>query len=492
MEATEATSAPGDARREPRPAEVRGNRWTDIDVEEIGALTASATVSVVISGRGGPEELALTLASLTAQTYPAKLTEVLVERSTAAKASTAPRPGNAPPNPVGSADEAGGEVILLVEAGAILDPRLVEAHARWHHAVSDAVSIGPERAVDAAGITAEEVEGAARSDRLDALLGPRRAPGEAELAIEAYLERTRQLTERDPDLFWIASCGTVAVRRAIWAAAGGRSREPDDRLARLDLAWRLAQAGTVLVPEHAAVSHTTFRRLPLVPRGLLGEGGGGAGVPRAESLIPSPGYRRGGGPRRHRRPSMVVEIFAREEPSGEVLETVDDVLRGRFSDLELRLALPDSHPERPLVAAAVEHDPRVTLVDEKENESENRTEEVPLRVTLPLVAHPDERTFEDLNVLMREEEVGALHVTVPGEVPRNAMVEVVATGALARARRVAEVNGDPPEVVLGELFGERWISGVEVSLRRRGAAEPQVTEHGPLAPATDLEHERTQ
>jgi hypothetical protein len=47
-------------------------------------------------------------------------------------------------------------------------------------------------------------------------------------------------------------------------------------------------------------------------------------------------------------------------------------------------------------------------------------------------------------------------------------------------------------VILGELFGERWVSGVEVSLRRRGAPEPQVTEHGPLARATDLEHERTQ
>jgi hypothetical protein len=33
---------------------------------------------------------------------------------------------------------------------------------------------------------------------------------------------------------------------------------------------------------------------------------------------------------------------------------------------------------------------------------------------------------------------------------------------------------------------------VEVSLRRRGAPEPQVTEHGPLAPATDLAHERAQ
>ncbi len=114
-------------------------------------------------------------------------------------------------------------------------------------------------------------------------------------------------------------------------------------------------------------------------------------------------------------------------------------------------------------------------------------------------------------------------MTVPGEVPRNAMVEVAATGPLARARRLSAYlraheppepaaepvvemptvpgngNGgappvDPtdPAVLLGALFGERWVSGVEVSVRRRGAAEPQVTEHGPLAAATDLDHERTQ
>ena len=102
------------------------------------------------------------------------------------------------------------------------------------------------------------------------------------------------------------------------------------------------------------------------------------------------------------------------------------------------------------------------------------------------------------------------------------MVEVAATGPLARACRLsahlrahepaapapeaavdmplvppggtgsAPPDATDPAVLLGSLFGERWVSGVEVSIRRRGAAEPQVTEHGPLAAATDLDHERTQ
>jgi hypothetical protein len=56
----------------------------------------------------------------------------------------------------------------------------------------------------------------------------------------------------------------------------------------------------------------------------------------------------------------------------------------------------------------------------------------------------------------------------------------------------APPDATDPAVLLGSLFGERWVSGVEVSIRRRGTAEPQVTEHGPLAAATDLDHERTQ
>ena len=70
------------------------------------------------------------------------------------------------------------------------------------------------------------------------------------------------------------------------------------------------------------------------------------------------------------------------------------------------------------------------------------------------------------------------------------MIEVVSTAAWRRAKRLAGATGEAPEQVIGSLFGERWVSGVEVSTRRHGVDEPQVTEHGPLAAATDLDHER--
>lgn len=81
-------------------------------------------------------------------------------------------------------------------------------------------------------------------------------------------------------------------------------------------------------------------------------------------------------------------------------------------------------------------------------------------------------------------------MTVPGLRPQDAMIEVVSTGAWRRSLRLAGGRGDDAVAALGRLYGERWVSGVEVSTRGHGIEEPQVTEHGPLAKATDLGHER--
>ena len=117
--------------------------------------------------------------------------------------------------------------------------------------------------------------------------------------------------------------------------------------------------------------------------------------------------------------------------------------------------------------------------------------EVPFQVTVPPVAALDPRTLADLHELALGEDAGALHVTVPGAAPagrddRGRGDRGVAARPAARGRARARIRRGR----LGRLFGERWVSGVEVSTRRHGVDEPQVTEHGPLAAATDLDHER--
>ena len=60
------------------------------------------------------------LYALARQSYPEELIEVL-------------EPG---------AGEPDGDIVVLLDAGAVPAPGFVEAHARWHHAVGDAVTFG--------------------------------------------------------------------------------------------------------------------------------------------------------------------------------------------------------------------------------------------------------------------------------------------------------------------------------------------------------------
>ena len=498
---TKPEAPPGSA---PPPADVPGNLWTRIPVAELGALEAAARVSVVVSGAGAEsqDDLALTLAALDSQSYPAERIEVLLagahaagepsrSEATALEVSGLPPPhASATPAEAlaAAAEAASGEVLLFLACGTVPDEALVEAHARWHHAVADAVSIGLCRHSEAASPGAGQIASARRSRRLPALVGSQ--PGQEYEGLETYLEASRELTEYRADLFRVAAADNVAVRADTYRAAGALTGAGDLRLARLDLAYRLSAAGAVFVPERGALAHGCPDREghALARPPVEGEGPAlrdARFARRAAALVPVPVFRPAGG-RRFARPAMIVDLMAGEELAFDLLETVDGVLGGHLSDLELRIQIADDHPEREVVEAACAADPRVSFGPPPAGAPDAS----PFHVRIPAIAVPDERTLADIHELMIQDGLGSLHVTIPGERARAGMVEVVASGALARARRVAEYQGRPLEVVLGELFGERWISGVEVSLRRRGAPEPRVTEHGPLASATDLDHER--
>lgn len=426
----------------PTPASVPGNLWTEIDLGATGEQSRSVSVSVVIEGEpAASERVSASRKGLAEQTYDPDLIEVI-----------APGEERAPE----------GEVLVFLEAGVVPEPTLVEAHARWHTTVSDAVSVGPVRSADG-------------GDPLGLLR-----------------DLTQDLTEWDPALFRAAALGNLAVRAETLRGIGEDPEIGDERLRRLDRAYRLACWGVVFAVEEAAAARTEAtsgiadlaridprlaNRLPLTVVDA-----------EAEALLPVPPFRGVASPRRFRRPAMVVNLDAGGAPAADVTTAVDAVLGGPFGDLELCLQVPDDHAERDTIAAAVDRDPRVRLAPP----SIGGFCESPLQVVLPGIAMPDPRTMADLCELIVAERIGAVHATIPGAPPHEAMAEVLVTGALARARRLAEHTGEAWDELLGRLYGERWTSGVEVSMRRHGIDEAQITEHGPLAAASDLEHERAQ
>jgi hypothetical protein len=417
----------------PSPANVPQGLWRDIDPPDLASFAAEAPVSVILDG--DPAAARVTADALAAQSYPSELVEVIE-----------PASGTEPT----------GDVVIVLAAGTAPAPEFVAAHARWHQAVADAVSFGP--------------------------VGSDRNADDSSLGLIRDL--TRDLADLAGGHHLAAAEDSVGMRGDLYREAGGAGIAPPG-LGRVDLAHRLHTAGAVFVaaPE-AWASGPVGEFAAAVARACARSETLETSYPGAAALVALPPFRALASPRRHKRPALTVNVPIAE--GGDALATIAGVLGSETGDLELRVQIDESHPGFRDVAAAVEGDPRAAIAPSSLGEAC----EAPFQVTVPPVAGLDPRTLGDLEELALGEDAGALHVTVPGIAPQDAMIEVVTTAAWRRAQRLAEATGEEPELIVARLAGERWVSGVEVSTRGHGIEEPQVTEHGPLAAATDLGHER--
>ena len=356
-----------------------------------------------------------------------------------------------------SADRVGdAELVILIGAGEEPEAELTDAHAAWHSAHGGVVSLGT--------LLSDE-------DPKNDSLG-------------LVVDLTRDLTDLGGGFHLAAAEGSIGVRRDLLEAAGGVGDAPAE-LRRVDVLQRLHNAGAVFVAEPGAITRGPGSGLArVVARGPVEDAPLDLQLPEVTALAAMPPFRPVGSPRRRSRPAVAVNLDLRGADPSEAVANLEAALGGRLGDLELRVQADDPGSE---LLAAIAADPRASVAESSLTDDGCQA---PIQVTVPPLAALDPRTLADLHELIFAEGVGALHVTVPGATPQEAMIEVVATGALRRARRLAATSGEDPDAIVGGLYGERWVSGVEVSTRRHGVEEPQVTEHGPLAQATDPELER--
>ncbi|MEV8635899.1 glycosyltransferase [Streptosporangium sp. NPDC051023] len=245
-------------------ARVRHNDYDSLVPPALGRWEPRLTVSVVIAAYDCQESLDRTLAGLAAQSYPARLTEVIV----ADDGSDPPLriPALTPANtrlvrvPEGrwgrgwarqsGAEAATGDVLHWVDSDMVLDREHVEAHMRWHHLVPYAVVLGdvrftPEPSGDApapseifAAVKASDVEG----------LFPESAPHAWRAGV---LAETRWLRDAGARAYRLHSAATTSVPLALLRSAGGVNTAlnmGEDT----DLGFRLAQAGAIFVPDPQA------------------------------------------------------------------------------------------------------------------------------------------------------------------------------------------------------------------------------------------------
>ena len=352
----------------PAPTAVRYNDWGAVDVPAPESFTPTALVSVVIPTYQTPADvLARTLAALERQTYPRELFEVVLvddgaepplarpETPLAVKVVRQERRGfglaRARNTGVGAAE---GEVVLFLDSDVLAEAEWVQAHARWHHAVADALTIGLVAHVDPGDMDAESVR--SRPGSLKELLAGR--PVEPPW-VESHLRMTKDLTSRDDGLFRMVSGGNCGIRREFYQQIGGC----DESFAGwggedVEFGYRAYTRGGLLVPVPDALGWH---------QGLLGPvweskwKDGEAQHAKAAHLIAHPRFRHASPGRTFTVPQYVVTIVQDGENADRLFEAAVTILADRVHDLVVRVEVAADDDGFAWLQQQLAPDPRVYI-----------------------------------------------------------------------------------------------------------------------------------
>ena len=464
------------ARATPRPNAVRYNDWRQADVEPLDAFTPALPVSVVIPSHQTPAKtLARTLAALEGQTYPRGLFEVVLVDD-----------GSEPPleKPATSLNvkvvrqerrgfglararnagvrAAAHDVLLLLDSDVLVENCWMAAHARWHHAVSDVVTIGHVAHVRMDGIDPEAIR--RRRGALKELFADRatRNPG-----IEGHLAGTGNLTSRRDDPFRMTSGGNLGVGREYYELVGGY----DESFTRwgfedVEFGYRAYSRGGLLAPEPDAFAwhqgvwseeRDAKARSHQLQRGKVAH------------LIAHPDFRSDQPGRIFAVPRFVVTVVdaeAERRSTGAVVRAVANVLADRAHDLVVRIETDAGDDGERLARLRDEFapDPRVRVAPARAALDEFPVS--PFHVVLPAVG------FRRGLVRRLRARLGDA-VTAAAELPAGSAVSITRGWALHRARRTGRRAAD---------FGEaRTFSARALKIRAAGPADAPESECHPDA-----------
>ena len=334
------------ARPAPPPATVRHNDWRAVALPAAAAFVPALPVSVIVPCHQAPGALALTLAGLERQDWPAELLEVVVVDDGSEPPLELPaaaldlRAVRQPRNGFGLARArnagvraAAHDILVFLDGDVIPEAGLIRAHARWHHAVGDALTAGFCSYVLAAGLDAAAVRG--RRGALAALFAGR--PFDPPW-LERHMARTADLTSRHPDLFRAVTGHNFGISRALFEDIGGF----DESFARYggedtELAYRAQVRGALLVPVREAFGWHQGRwseGRDRKRRDMDRQAG------KLADLIAEPGFRPGGAAGRRTVPQLAVALNAGQAPVERVVRATEALLADPDGDLGVCIVAP--------------------------------------------------------------------------------------------------------------------------------------------------------
>ncbi|MFI6762776.1 glycosyltransferase [Micromonospora sp. NPDC050417] len=453
------------------------NDWSPLKPGKLGEWQPTMSVSVVIPAYNCQETLNLTLASLSHQTYPDHLLEVVVADDGSEPPIELPkiRPTNCrivrvPEHSTGwgrsnalhvGASNSDGEILHWLDADMVVFPEHIEAQVRWQHVSEEAVTLGYKRFVADNFPTPEEVSQRCAAGTIDKLY--RIQDTEPHDYVEKLINESDQLRGGDHLNFRAHVGATAALTRSLYLAAGGLDTEL--RLGEdTEFGYRLTQQGAVFVPEpkagswHMGATHMQTK----------GDALRRYNHPYLAERMPHPRYLRPGANRSWAVPLITAVVPA--EGSFELVRTcVDRLLAGDQTDLRVMLVadwdavddnrrsiLADPLLDRRLLLVTYRSDPRVELV----REAPTTAFPSPFLLNVPSHLGVDVNTVRRLVQVADEWQAGLVRLLPSGAKSPAEALALWRTSALSRARRVGRPD-EPLDKVVAEVAGERWVSGEE-------------------------------
>ncbi|TKK90250.1 glycosyltransferase family 2 protein [Herbidospora galbida] len=446
---------------------IRHNDYSPLSPPEAGHWTPSLPVSVVIPAHGNQPLVDLTLAALSAQTYPAHLTEVVVVDDGSLPPLRLPKirpentriirsgPGGWGPAFALNAGIAASEgtVVQRLDADMVVYRDHLERLLRWHHLTDYLVTIGAKVFVEPPALTPEQIVEAVARDRLGELIDLSQAtPSSTERTI---LRLDGMKKSRNP--YHVVTGPTLSLHRTLLKAVGGLDAEVH-RGEDTEFAYRLAQGGAVFVPDLSA--RAVHMGVPAQKRNRAATVK--AVEPYHAQRIPLRRDLRKQRGRTWHTPYIEVVFDVSKASEREVRDAVESALTGSITDVRVLLTAPWSSVktgrgeamagqefELRLISESMRGDPRVHLAER----APATAFPVPFRYRGSVHAPPAPETLERMTRTMTDGRLGVL-VT---ESPAGTEAVMERTEAVSRALLLAR-PGETPHDVIRQTHGVRRTS----------------------------------
>ena len=475
---------------------VHRNDYSVVDVPDLGEWTPTLSVSVVIPAYGGADKLALVLASLAAQSYPAHLMEVIVVDDGSPEPLTLPQvhPENTRVIPSASGGwgsahgvntgvaASSGQVILRLDSDMLVYREHVESQMRWHHRIDYGAVLGHKLFVDfdPAALTAEHVREEVAAGRADTLFDRETADPHW---IERQIDRHDRLRTAGRLAYKVFIGASGSLHRELFDAAGGLDAElilGGDT----EFAYRLAQRGAVFVPDLDTSSWHLGRTQMQTRR----DAGTRYRMPYVSNRVPDFHLRRKRPDRQWDVPLVDVVVDTTDSTLEEVDTTVSSLLCGSTPDLRLWLLGPWTrlHDDRRapldeelldvrLVHETFRGDPRVKFVG-----TPPRTDsKVPYRLYLAAGPALTDTAVADLIKEIDKLGCGLLSAPLPGATrATDGVLRLERASAFARALHLEpEVTGKELDQAIEQTHGTHWMPGegfIAVEEETEETSQPSV------------------